>query len=134
MPQESASARSLTGPQVGFLAAAASITAVAWVPPLTRSVAHGPITCAFLNATGWQCPLCGLTRGTVALARGNWGDAVSLNPYSFLVVAAVALGLVAAFSPWVAERVRRVRRGVVMAASTLFGLSLAVFFVARNLT
>lgn len=139
MPQEFTSARentsdrSLRAPQVGALAAAASVVAVAWVPPLTRSVAHGPITCPFLNATGWQCPLCGLTRGTVAVVRGRWSDAVSLNPYSFLVIAAVALGLAAAFSPWVAQRVRRIPRGAVMVVSTLFGLSLAVFFVARNL-
>ena len=49
------------------------------------------------------------------------------------VIAAVALGLAAAFSPWVAQRVRRIPRGAVMVVLTLFGLSLAVFFVARNL-
>ncbi|NLA36189.1 MAG: DUF2752 domain-containing protein [Actinobacteria bacterium] len=133
MPLERTSVSAPTAQQVGFVAAAASVAAVAWVPPLTRAVAHGPVTCVFLASTGWQCPLCGLTRGTVAVLRGQWGEALSLNPYAYVVVAAVALGLAAAFSPSMASAVRQIPRRASISGWALFGVSLAVFFVARNL-
>jgi hypothetical protein len=35
--------------------------------------------CAFYWLTGWPCPLCGLTRGVFALAKGHWAEAERFN-------------------------------------------------------
>ena len=46
--------------------------------------------CAFRWITHRPCPLCGLTHAFVALAHGNFGEAIHLHALS--PVAAVALG------------------------------------------
>jgi hypothetical protein len=38
--------------------------------------------CAFHWLTGWPCPLCGLTRGIFALAKGRFGEAEHFNALS----------------------------------------------------
>ena len=38
--------------------------------------------CGFHWLTGRPCPLCGLTRGLLALARGQWGAAFHYNALS----------------------------------------------------
>ena len=48
------------------------------------------IPCPFRLATGWSCPLCGSTRMAVALAHGDVGTALSLNP-GVLVAAGLLL-------------------------------------------
>ena len=45
--------------------------------------------CAWKWLTGHPCPLCGLTRGLCALAKGRWADAVHFNIFSPLVFAAL---------------------------------------------
>jgi hypothetical protein len=45
--------------------------------------------CPFYWMTGRPCPLCGLTRGLFALAKGNWGDALHFNaltPLAFVMI------------------------------------------------
>ncbi len=45
--------------------------------------------CGFQWLTGRPCPLCGLTRGLFALAKGHWHDALALNalsPVGFLMI------------------------------------------------
>ena len=54
--------------------------------------------CPFYWLTGKPCPLCGLTRGLCALAKGHWSQAIHLN-------ALTPLGLVLLLSlfwntPW----------------------------------
>jgi hypothetical protein len=51
--------------------------------------------CAFRSAVGLPCPACGATRALVALARGDVGQALVLNPLLSLVVIA---GLVLFFA------------------------------------
>jgi Protein of unknown function (DUF2752) len=59
--------------------------AVVGLPPIDL---HGP-----LHRLGIMDPLCGMTRGTVALLRGQLGQAVAYNPASPLLVAGAVLAL-----------------------------------------
>jgi hypothetical protein len=65
----------------GLLAAA--VLAVVGLPPVDL---HGP-----LHRLGIMDPLCGMTRGTVAVLRGRLGQAVASNPVSPLLVAGALL-------------------------------------------
>ena len=67
----------------GLLAAA--ILVVVGLPPVDL---HGP-----LHYLGIMDPLCGMTRGTVALLRGQLGRAWAYNPASPLLVAGALLAL-----------------------------------------
>jgi hypothetical protein len=67
----------------GLLAAA--VLAVVGLPPVD---VHGP-----LHRLGIMDPLCGMTRGTVALLRGRFGQAVAYNPASPLLIAGAVLTL-----------------------------------------
>jgi hypothetical protein len=53
----------------------AALLAILWwcTPPL------GIQLCAFHWLTGMECPLCGLTRGLCALAKGHLAEALRLN-------------------------------------------------------
>jgi hypothetical protein len=64
---------------------AAVLLAVVGLPPVDL---HGP-----LHRLGIMDPLCGMTRGTVALLRGQPGRAVAYNPASPLLVAGAGLTL-----------------------------------------
>ena len=53
------------------------------------------ILCPFRWLTSMPCPFCGITRGLCALARGDWGVALTLHPLSplaFAALLAVTLG------------------------------------------
>lgn len=59
------------------------------IAPLRRL----PTLCPFRRMTGFRCPLCGLTRATRALTRGDIGNAVALHPFAPLLWAVAALAL-----------------------------------------
>jgi hypothetical protein len=66
----------------------AAVVAVLWwfTPPA------GLQLCGFHWLTGVECPLCGLTRGLCALAKGHWAEAVHLNaltPLGFAMLLAL---------------------------------------------
>jgi hypothetical protein len=63
----------------------AGLLAVGGLPPVDL---HGP-----LHDVGIMDPLCGMTRGTAAVLRGQLGRALAYNPASPLVVAAATLML-----------------------------------------
>lgn len=71
---------------------------------LPAAVARGWVpACLFRKLTGWPCPTCRGTRSLMALASGDVGKAIALNPLVALAVLAVAgAGLVG-----VAERLAR---------------------------
>ena len=64
---------------------AVGVLAVVGLPPVDL---RGP-----LHRMGIMDPLCGMTRGTVALLRGQLGQAVAYNPASPLLVAGALLAL-----------------------------------------
>ena len=47
--------------------------------------------CTFLRLTGYPCPSCGLTRGFVAMAHGQWLAILHACPLAALLYAATAL-------------------------------------------
>ena len=67
---------------------AAGVLAVVGLPPVDL---HGP-----LHRLGIMDPLCGMTRGTVAVLHAQLGQAVAYNPASPLLV----VGAVLAVSRW----------------------------------
>ena len=71
---------------------AAGVLAMVGLPPLDL---HGP-----LHYLGVMDPLCGMTRGTVAVLRGQRGLAVADNPASPLLV----VGAVLAVGRWLVGR------------------------------
>lgn len=46
------------------------------------------IPCPFKTVTGFPCPGCGGMRALDALLRGKFGEALSINPLSCLLIAA----------------------------------------------
>lgn len=67
-----------------------------------RLVPHA-VVCMFRRLTGMPCPSCGLTRGVMAVARGDLARGLAFNPLLltalFLFLAATALRLVAGRAP-----------------------------------
>jgi hypothetical protein len=52
----------------------------------------GVSVCLFRWLTGLECPLCGLTRGLCAFAKGHWAQAVHFNaltPLAFTMLFAL---------------------------------------------
>src|SRR5688500_12402667 len=67
---------------------------------LVTILASGLVPCQFASMTGCPCPGCGLTRATLAIARGDLGAAFALQPFAFVVsplFAVSALGLATAY-------------------------------------
>ena len=58
--------------------------ALLWTPSALTTV------CPFRLATGWPCPACGSTRAVVAILRGDFGEALRLNPYGYVLCALAA--------------------------------------------
>ena len=73
-------------------AAALSVFAVLWF--FTPSAEPGLRLCGFHWLTGKDCPLCGLTRGLFALAKGRLAEAIhfnALSPLGFAMLFALIL-------------------------------------------
>lgn len=45
-----------------------------------------PLHCAWHSVTGWPCPGCGTTRSFLCLIRGQWLEALVMNPGAVLGV------------------------------------------------
>lgn len=90
-------------PRAGLLvaaAAAAPFAAAALLYEPAGGDLGGPqLVCPFRAATGLPCPLCGSTRAVVLAAHGD-GGFLDYNAITvFVLVAAIAVGLVAALAP-----------------------------------
>lgn len=74
----------------------ASLTALAGLYALFAAFGpfeRAPALCPFWIITKHQCPLCGLTRATGALAKGELSRALALHPLAPLLWAAAIGGL-----------------------------------------
>ena len=67
-------------------ASAVLLAAMAWIALPATPVFQ---ICGFSWLTGRPCPLCGLTRGLFALAKGEWSAALHFNALSPLAFAMV---------------------------------------------
>jgi hypothetical protein len=75
----------VTASAVWRAAAAMPLFAVLWFFSVP---AHPAVRlCGFYWLTGRPCPLCGLTRGLFALAKGHWAEAVHFNALTPLAFA-----------------------------------------------
>jgi hypothetical protein len=83
LPQASPSGISVDGvPRRALLAALAALYALfASLAPLETT----PVACPLRIVTGHRCPLCGLTRATRALTRGEFRRALMLHPLAPLL-------------------------------------------------
>jgi hypothetical protein len=95
-------------------------------------LAADPVACAFRQATGVECPTCGLTRAFAALAQGAWRESLALHPWAL----ALALQAAAAWVLWAAWLARwlpaRPDRWVPQAVTANLG-ALVVLWLARLL-
>jgi hypothetical protein len=74
--------------------AAIATVSVAFVPQLSRRFVAGHSHCLLFRTTGWQCPLCGMTRATVALLHGDLGAALRLNAMACVYVTALVVAII----------------------------------------
>lgn len=56
------------------------------------------VLCPFRRVTGWRCPLCGLSRSTAALLRGDLRMATRQHPLGPAVVLGTGLWLIREWS------------------------------------
>ena len=49
--------------------------------------------CAFKYFTGWDCPLCGLTRSVCHALHGHWAQSWHYHPAGILVAAGLVGGI-----------------------------------------
>jgi hypothetical protein len=87
--------------------------------------------CPFKSLTGWDCPGCGMMRGTHALLNGDPLRAVEHNALLPLVLVAIVVGYVG----WTARTIGRPLRGWQPKPWMVVGGSLGVlvFWLVRNL-
>jgi len=69
-----------------------------WLPPRFKP------PCGFHTATGLPCPSCGTTRMGEHLLHGRLFEAFRVQPFMFLLLAALALWVVAGFAARLAGR------------------------------
>lgn len=120
---------SRAGASRAILATAAAATlSIAYVPPLTSLATVGSSHCLLFRTTGLQCPLCGMTRSTVAILRGHPTDALRLNPLAYLFLGYLVWNVACMATSRLEGRARS-RRTL---APVLVVLSVG-FAVARNL-
>lgn len=74
--------------QIEFGVIYGSIAALCVLAAKYLPVAHVAPSCVFRGISGIPCPTCGGTRALLSLAKGNFIDAVALNPLVALLVAA----------------------------------------------
>ena len=91
------------------------------------------MTCPVRQLTHWQCPGCGLTRGTRAMLEGDWRSALGFHwftPVFMVFWAAVGLGLLIP-EPWRGKFLRAVRKSE---QRTYWPAILAVLLIIYALT
>ncbi len=89
----SSRAPEIIGAGVGTTLALAALTVFAVAPELPGRLTR----CLFKAGTGLPCPTCGTTRLLEALARGEPGVALAVNPLAFLALAGGGLYLLYAW-------------------------------------
>ena len=47
--------------------------------------------CFFKNATGVACPSCGSTRSLLAITKGNFSEALLINPFGYIILTALTV-------------------------------------------
>lgn len=112
--------------------AALGTLAAAYVPALRDFATAGSATCPFLEATGHQCPLCGMTRATLALMNGDVTSYIAHHPFALIVITGLAWMLADSFG-LVRRPLLRWGRPTRLAIAGATVAAFAIYAVARNL-
>ncbi len=88
--------------------------------------------CPMKVLTGWDCPFCGLLRGTHALLRGNISEALSYNLLLPLILILLAAAVAATFLPDGSLRLRLRRLLLHRATVSIVFIALAAWMAVRN--
>lgn len=97
-----------------------------------------PAGCLFHALTGYWCPLCGGTRATLAMLRGDWAAVPAWNPLAPLVLLFLLLVLVRLVHRVLRDRLREpvaVLNALLSPREVLVAVVVAgVFTVLRNIS
>lgn len=74
-----------------ILGAGAATLGVAYVPGVSSWLFSHGTTCPLQRAFGLQCPMCGMTHGTVAFLHGDLPQTFRANPFAIVYVVSLAL-------------------------------------------
>lgn len=114
------------------------LTGVAAAQLLATFTGLGGWPCPLKSFAGVPCPGCGLTRGVVALLRGEWRESLAAHAFAPLLVLALAAVVASALLPgrqrealhrFVERAERRTRASVVLAAALLLYWSVRMLFM-----
>ena len=120
--------------KAGAGAAAGATAAISYVPPIQNLLfSTGESACLVYRNVGWQCPVCGMTRGIDALMPGRLAAAFSLNRFSLVIVITIAGAFAVAFSPRFAEILRSIPSFVRRSAVNVTLVVFAMFSILRNI-
>ncbi|MCA1619606.1 MAG: DUF2752 domain-containing protein [Acidobacteria bacterium] len=117
---------------------ALAVTAASAAQVLAVSAGAGGWPCPLKSALGIPCPGCGLTRGTVALLRGEFAAALGAHAFAPLLLLGLTALAVAALLPaprrevfagLVARFERRTRAGYVLGAALLLYWMVRLLFL-----
>lgn len=109
-----------------LLLAGAFIAAAGFVVVFPPEISRFYPQCMFKALTGWLCPGCGGTRALYALANGQIGHALVLNPLVFLVALFLLFRCYAPF----AQRIARLEQKRAYTFGLIFFL--IAFTLIRN--
>ena len=105
---------------------------VAYVPRVTERFTTGEVTCPVRITTGWLCPFCGMTRGTVSLLHGQVASALEYNAFVPVYVVGLAVLLLGAYGVRRPRPLEALPAGALRASLLIVGLSFVAYSVLRN--
>ena len=68
-----------------FIACIAGYAWLGWNLSHSSALTGSVEGCFIKNTTNMPCPSCGSTRGVMALTQGNFAEALSTNPFSYII-------------------------------------------------
>jgi hypothetical protein len=120
----------MSGPEPALLFGGLSVLGAAFTLPVFWSRGVSPIPpCLFHQITGQPCPMCGATRGFVAMAHGDFTKAVYLYPLAPVLFLAMLAGI--GYCGWVMLTGKRIRPDLSRHARQNIGLVVLALFAAN---
>jgi len=88
--------------------------------------------CVFKKVTGFECPGCGMTRGTYALLHGRVGEAFGFNPVGMVLLPLAMIGLGIEVIGWVRGKPLPFRLNPGRWGATVIAVVMIAWWVGRN--
>lgn len=99
---------------------------------ITRGDLGLPVGCMFRNLTGLHCFGCGMTRATVAVFEGRFGDAFAYNPLGVILFPIALIGVALEAEGWVRGQAPRLRIPLGVTGAKWLVLVIILFTLLRN--